>query len=65
MVAFVVGGLALVFGPTWWLFWVGLGLAAVGALLALAIRNLRGLVLSRCGFHSISPGPALAGVAVV
>jgi hypothetical protein len=36
MVGFVVGGLALVFGPTWWLFWVGLGLAAAGGLLALA-----------------------------
>jgi hypothetical protein len=35
MVAFLVGGLALVFGPTWWLFWVALGLAAVGGLLAL------------------------------
>jgi hypothetical protein len=33
---FLVGGLALVFGPTWWLFWVGAGLAAVGGLLALA-----------------------------
>jgi hypothetical protein len=36
MIAFLVGGLALVFGPTWWLFWASLGLAAVGALLALA-----------------------------
>jgi hypothetical protein len=39
MVGFVVGGLALVFGhhgPTWWLFWTGAGLAAIGALLALA-----------------------------
>jgi len=36
MVAFVAGGLALVFGPTWWLFWAALGLAAVGGLLALA-----------------------------
>jgi hypothetical protein len=35
MVAFVIGGLALVFGPTWWLFWASLGLAAVGTLLAL------------------------------
>jgi hypothetical protein len=35
-VAFLVGGLALVFGPTWWLFWVALGVAALGALLALA-----------------------------
>ncbi len=30
MVGFLVGGLALVFGPTWWLFWVGPGLAALG-----------------------------------
>ncbi len=36
MVAFLAGGLALVFGPTWWLFWVSLGVAAVGTLLALA-----------------------------
>jgi hypothetical protein len=36
MVAFLVGGLALVFGPTWWLFWAALGIAAVGTLLALA-----------------------------
>jgi hypothetical protein len=34
MVAFLAGGLALVFGPTWWLFWLALGVAAVGALLA-------------------------------
>ena len=37
MVGFLMGGLALVFGPTWWLFWVSLGLAAVGGLMALAI----------------------------
>src|SRR5271165_6273875 len=36
MVAFLVGGLALVFGPTWWLFWVALAVAAVGALVAMA-----------------------------
>jgi hypothetical protein len=35
MAAFLAGGLALVFGPTWWLFWVSLGVAAVGALLAM------------------------------
>jgi hypothetical protein len=35
MVAFLVGGLALVFGPTWWLFWAALGLAVVGLLLAM------------------------------
>jgi hypothetical protein len=36
MVAFLIGGLALIFGPIWWLFWVAAGLAAVGGLLALA-----------------------------
>ena len=25
MAGFLVGGLGLVFGPTWWLFWVGRG----------------------------------------
>jgi hypothetical protein len=33
---FLAGGLALVFGPTWWVFWAGLGLAAVGGLLGLS-----------------------------
>jgi hypothetical protein len=36
MVAFLIGGLALVFGPTWWLFWLGLGLAVIGGLIAAA-----------------------------
>jgi hypothetical protein len=33
---FIVGGLGLCLGPTWWLFWAGAGLVAVGGLLALA-----------------------------
>ncbi len=36
MAAFLVGGLALVFGPTWWLFWVAVGVVVVGGLLALS-----------------------------
>lgn len=36
MVAFLMGGLALVFGPTWWLFYFSIGLACLGGLLALA-----------------------------
>ena len=35
MAAFLVGGLGLILGPTWWLFWVGVGAAVVGGLLAL------------------------------
>jgi len=36
MVGFLCGGLGLVFGPTWWAFWLGVGLTGVGGLLALA-----------------------------
>lgn len=35
MAGFLVGGLGLVIGPTWWLFWAGCAAAAVGGLLAL------------------------------
>jgi len=35
MAGFVAGGLGLIFGPTWWLFWVGAGAVVVGGLLAL------------------------------
>jgi hypothetical protein len=36
MAGFVVGGLGLVIGPSWVAFWVGVGMAVVGGLLALA-----------------------------
>jgi hypothetical protein len=36
VVGFIVGGVALVTGPTWWLFWTGAGVAGVGGILALA-----------------------------
>jgi hypothetical protein len=36
MAGFLVGGIGLIAGPAWWLFWTGAGLAAVGGLLALA-----------------------------
>jgi hypothetical protein len=36
VVAFTAGGLALIIGPTWWLFWASTGLAVVGCLLAAA-----------------------------
>jgi hypothetical protein len=36
MIGFLVGGLALVFGPTWPVFWVGVGLAVIGSLIAMA-----------------------------
>lgn len=33
---FVAGGLGLVLGPTWWLFWVGAGLTVAGGIFGLA-----------------------------
>jgi hypothetical protein len=39
VVGFIVGGLALIFGhggPIWWLFWVGVGLSALGLLVSVA-----------------------------
>ena len=33
---FIIGGAALVAGPTWWLFWAGVGVAGVGGILAMA-----------------------------
>ena len=36
MAGFLVGGFGLILGPTWWLFWVGVGMVVVGGLLALA-----------------------------
>lgn len=38
VVGFIVGGLALVFGPIWWLFWVAAGIVVVGGLLGAATR---------------------------
>jgi hypothetical protein len=36
LAGFIVGGLALIFGPTWPVFWVGVGITVIGGLLALA-----------------------------
>jgi hypothetical protein len=30
IVGFIVGGVGLTLGPTWWMFWVGAALATVG-----------------------------------
>ncbi len=31
LVGFTVGGLGLITGPQWWLFWTGAALAVIGA----------------------------------
>jgi hypothetical protein len=35
MAGFLAGGLGLVLGPTWWLFWAGGVMVVIGGLLAL------------------------------
>jgi hypothetical protein len=42
MAGFSIGGLALIFGqhgPTWWLFWIGVGVSVLGILLTLATNT--------------------------
>ncbi|ETK33574.1 hypothetical protein GCM10009530_65550 [Microbispora corallina] len=36
LIGFAVGGVALTLGPNWVVVWIGVGICAVGALLALA-----------------------------
>ena len=38
VVGFIVGGIALPVGPTWWLFWTGSGIVVIGAIFAASIR---------------------------
>ncbi|HEV2450633.1 MAG TPA: hypothetical protein VGS62_01745 [Streptosporangiaceae bacterium] len=35
-VGVLLGGVALIIGPVWWLFWTGVAVAAVGGILGLA-----------------------------
>jgi len=35
---FIVGGIALPIGPTWWLFWTGAGIVVLGAIYGAAVR---------------------------
>ena len=40
IVGFTVGGIAMVTGPTWWLFWAGGAIAALGGLYGLSVHIL-------------------------
>jgi hypothetical protein len=39
IIGFVVGGIAMVPGPKWWLFWTGTGIAVVGLLILAFART--------------------------
>ena len=38
IVGFVIGGIALPVGPTWWLFWTGVGIVVLGAIVGAAVH---------------------------
>jgi hypothetical protein len=38
-IGFIVGGIAMVPGPKWWLFWTGTGIAVVGCLMIAVART--------------------------
>ena len=40
VVGFVVGGVAMVPSPKWWLFWTGAGIVVVGCIMAAAAHIL-------------------------
>jgi hypothetical protein len=39
IIGFVIGGVAFVPHPTWWLFWVAVGVTAVGGIVLLAAKT--------------------------
>lgn len=40
VIGFVVGGAAMLAGPTWWLFWLGTGIVVLGSIVGAATRIL-------------------------
>lgn len=40
IIGFIVGGIAVPIGPTWWLFWVGVAIAVVGGIMGAAVHIL-------------------------
>ena len=38
IVGFIIGGVALPIGPTWWLFWTGVGIVVLGAIIGAAVH---------------------------
>ena len=38
IVGFTVGGIALPVGPVWWLFWTGVGIVVLGAIVGAAVH---------------------------
>ena len=39
VIGFVVGGVAMVPRPTWWAFWLGVGIVVVGGIMTLFVKT--------------------------
>lgn len=44
-IGFITGGVALVLGHAWWLFWSGVGIVALGGVLALSVGIFADVIL--------------------
>jgi hypothetical protein len=44
-IGFGAGGVALVIGPAWWLFWLGVGIAALGGVIGLSVGIFDDVIL--------------------
>jgi len=40
IIGFTVSGVAMVIGPSWWLFWTGAGIVVIGGIMALSAHIL-------------------------
>jgi hypothetical protein len=40
IIGFVVGGIAMVIGPSWWLFWIGVAIVVIGGIIAMSAHVL-------------------------
>lgn len=41
VIGFLVGGIAMVPHPTWWAFWLGVGIVLVGCIMTVVVRTFR------------------------
>lgn len=58
-IGFILGGVAMVTGPTWWLFWTGAGVVALGGILGLAVRIFDDVIIDAPRVIPEEPHPAV------
>jgi hypothetical protein len=60
LVGFTAGGLGLVFGPAWWVFWLGVAIVAVGGVQALVVGIFADVVIDAPREVNLTGEPAEA-----